>query len=141
MYNDNMTPETYITEEKLTHSILDAIQEQKAWTVKLVETAVKSIIDLEDRQDQLYEQFEKQLAALTSAYIEMAAMLESLISSFVNRSEEDREEFFGNLRNSRKNMIDILKHASNDVNQDADKFVAYNPSTIEQSEDSQLSDE
>lgn len=136
-----MTSETYITEEKLKHSILDAIQEQKAWTVKLVETAVKSMVDLEDKQDQLYEQFEKQLAALTSAYVEMAAMLESLISSFVNRSEEDREEFFTNLRNSRKNMIDVLKYASDSVTQDADKFVAYNPSTTEQSESSQLSDE
>jgi len=136
-----MTSESYVTEESLANQFSNYAQEQRAWTVKVMEAAVQSMIDLNDRQDQLYEQFEKQLASLTSAYVEMAAMLESLVSSFVNRSEEDREEFFTNLRQSRKSMIDVLKHAGDQAVKDADKFVAHNPDTPEQPENNSVSGE
>jgi hypothetical protein len=127
-----MTEENIQTALVTDFQLAQTVQDLKAWTVSVLETVHNNTIEINNKQDSLFEQFERQLAALTSAYVEMASMLESIVSSIVNRSDEDRDIFFDNLRESRKTMIDVLKHASQQADRNADRFVPYNPDSSQE---------
>jgi flagellar biosynthesis chaperone FliJ len=83
-----------------------------------------------EKQDQLFDQFEHQLATLTQGYAELASLVEALLSLVVNETEEKRQEFFTHLRESRQTMVDTLRHATESAAESDDKFVAYGTSPV-----------
>jgi hypothetical protein len=105
------------------------IQEIEMNTTKLVSNLLESYAREHqvriEKQDQLMEQFERQLAALTSGYAELASLVEALLSMVVNTSPEKMEEFYTHLRSSREQMLDTLRYATQSAAGSEDKFVAY----------------
>jgi len=70
------------------------------------------------------ETLERLIALLTQSYAEVATMVESLVSSIVNSSPQQREDFYTALKQSRSNMIDILRQHGQPSSTNEDKFVA-----------------
>lgn len=80
------------------------------------------------------EENEKVVAMLTQGYAELASMVESLVSVIVNKSDEDKQEFFETLALSRKKMMDTLQHGMQIAEQNADRFTAHSSGVNEESE-------
>lgn len=80
------------------------------------------------------EENEKVVAMLTQGYAELASMVESLVSVIVNKSDEDKQEFFETLAFSRKKMMDTLQHGMQIAEQNADRFTAHSSGANEESE-------
>lgn len=80
------------------------------------------------------EENEKVVAMLTQGYAELASMVESLVSVIVNKSDEDKQEFFETLALSRKKMMDTLQHGMQIAEQNADRFTAHSSGANEESE-------
>lgn len=83
---------------------------------------------------------EQQLAMLVQAYVEVAAMMESVTSLIFNRSEEDKKEFFEALAISRKNMIETMQHGITLAEQNADRFTAHAAAPTRKSEGAEADD-
>jgi len=83
----------------------------------------QKFLRLEEAQSQL----EQQVAALTAGYTDIAAILETLTSITINRSEEDKEEFFKTLALSRKRIIETLQYGISLAEEQLDKFTAHAP--------------
>ena len=79
------------------------------------------------------EENEKVVATLTQGYAELATMVESLVSVIVNKSDEDKQEFFETLALSRKKMMETLQHGMQIAEQNADRFTAHSSGIDEQS--------
>ena len=81
--------------------------------------------EITKKLEERLEQFEQQLALITQAYAELAAILEALYASIVGKGEEEQEEFKKNLQVAHNKMVDALSNAVHDAERDADRFVAY----------------
>jgi ribosomal protein L16 Arg81 hydroxylase len=111
----------------------------REWVTALLETFSSAVDERERRQDELIQQFERQVALITQAYAEMAAMLEALISSIINSDETKRQEFFEALKASRTTMVDTLNYAKQTAEGSTDRFVAYDTGADSQRVDRQES--
>jgi ribosomal protein L16 Arg81 hydroxylase len=111
----------------------------REWVTALLETFSSAVDERERRQDELIQQFERQVALITQAYAEMAAMLEALISSIINSDETKRQEFFEALKASRTTMVDTLNYAKQTAEGSTDRFVAYDTGADSQPVDRQES--
>lgn len=83
-------------------------------------------------KDKILTQFEQQLAILVSGYAELTAIVESMFSMFINKHEDDREEFFKALGTARKTMMETLQHGIKTAETNADRFVAHSTGADEQ---------
>ena len=116
------------------------IDDAQALMVKALET-IKSSTDLKfEELEKLFDRQEQQLAMLSQAYVELAAIIESVTSLVINRSEEDKKEFFETLSLSRKKMMETLQHGITLAEQNADRFVAHAPGSVSESKDNQADD-
>lgn len=107
--------------------------EKKSAEFLRVMTALESQFNEKfERLEGRFENFEKQLAVITQAYAELAAIVESLFSVYINRDEEQTKEFFEVLGTARKTMIETLQHGVKVAEINADRFVAHSAGTDEQ---------
>ena len=90
--------------------------------------------------EKLLAQNEQQIAMLTQAYTELAAIVETLASMVINRSDDEKKEFFEALGLARKQMIDTLQHGLKLAEQNTDRFTAYAPTVNEQPQSDKAED-
>ncbi len=110
-----MTPEDLVLIE-------NSITQLRAQNDELRATVEKRFTMLEERDELL----ERQLASLTMGYAEMAAMIQAVLSSIMNESDEaKRKEFFQHVKESRETMMDNMSHAARHAEQSIDKFIPY----------------
>lgn len=105
--------------------------ELKNWMTAALTAALSPIIERQNMQDEMLDQFEMQLALMTKAYAEIVSIQQALVSLVVSKSEVDSKTFFKHLSESRQAMLDTLNYATRTMEQTADKFVANPPATSE----------
>lgn len=101
-------------------------------TVDFVLNFFKDTIDgiksqFEDRIVQLskdVEAIEKQIASLVVAYGEQAVFMEALVAQIAFASDEQREMFNKDVSEARKQMLDVMKNASEGFLADDDPQLA-----------------
>jgi hypothetical protein len=97
----------------------------QAWVTSILERMSQAYEERFARQDDILEQFEKNLALLSIAYGESAVLVETLVSMHINKNPEDREEWMRTLTEARKHMMETFQHAAQTAEQSTDRFVAH----------------
>lgn len=113
--------------EEIQHLVIKAFEAQK-----------QLIDERFEKFEQAYTIQEQQVAALVQAYAELATIVETLASMIMNRSEEEKKEFFESLALARKQMIDTIQHGIQIAEQNIDKFTAYAPDTDGESQSDKI---
>lgn len=110
------------------------VEELQSLVVKAMESHSQQVDARFNRLEKLFDENEKITALLTQSYTEIAALVETISSVLINRSEEDKKEFFDTLALSRKKMMETLHHGIQVAEHNADRFTAYSPDSTPESE-------
>lgn len=93
--------------------------------IAILETQVVSLSKSIAVLSESNEALEKVVATMSQAYIEVVAMLEAIISTFLNKNAEERNEFLQAMTASRKKLLETLMHGMDQGRHAEDKFVPY----------------
>lgn len=102
----------------------DTDQDVREFVVSLVEQVTQAQLRVNLTVEDRLELLDKTIATILPAYMECVSLLQALVSIIVNRSEEEKEEFYKLVREGRKDMMDLLGHGMRNAERDATKFVA-----------------
>lgn len=108
---------------------LDALRtELKGYSIELVDKFRAAIEVRFEKQENQQEIIDRQLATLTLAYAEVAALVQAMLSLLVNENDPEKiKEFQTHIKESRQTMMDNLSHATQQAQHSTDKFVAVSP--------------
>lgn len=73
---------------------------------------------------QSVESMEKQIATLVIGYGEQAVFMEALVAQIAFSSNEARSQFYEDVKNGRKEMLEVMQNASKTILADTDSNIA-----------------
>jgi hypothetical protein len=74
--------------------------------------------------EQSVESMEKQIATLVVGYGEQAVFMEALVAQIAFASNEARSQFYEDVKNGRKEMLEVMQNASKTILADTDPNIA-----------------
>lgn len=74
--------------------------------------------------EQSVESMEKQIATLVVGYGEQAVFMEALVAQIAFASNEARSQFYEDIKNGRKEMLEVMQNASKTILADTDPNIA-----------------
>jgi len=74
--------------------------------------------------EQSVESMEKQIATLVIGYGEQAVFMEALVAQIAFFSNEARSQFYEDVKNGRKEMLEVMQNASKTILADTDPNLA-----------------
>ena len=74
--------------------------------------------------EQSVESMEKQIATLVVGYGEQAVFMEALVAQIAFASNEARSQFYEDVKNGRKEMLEVMQSASKTILADTDPNLA-----------------
>lgn len=74
--------------------------------------------------EQSVESMEKQIATLVVGYGEQAVFMEALVAQIAFASNDARSQFYEDVKNGRKEMLEVMQNASKTILADTDSNIA-----------------
>lgn len=96
----------------------------KDWVVALLSQLQSAHQIAATSVEERLETQERQMALLTSGYVELVGLVQTLVTVFLSDDTVKREEFLAIHKQSTHQMIDALRHATSDMERSDPTFTA-----------------